>query len=56
MTVELAKQTKFFYQWLMLAAQAAAKVQSSLYIGKKQGKQNARQGAKMELQINVENK
>lgn len=42
----------------MLAARATAtaKVQSSIYIGKKQGKQNARQGAKMELQINVENK
>lgn len=57
---------KLFYQWLMQRnGEAKAKIQSTKFnlqwakkkhSKTKQSKQNARQGAKMELQINVENK
>lgn len=53
---------KLFYQWLMQRnGEAKAKIQSTKFNLQwakkaKQSKQNARQGAKMELQINVENK
>lgn len=55
------KSNETLFQWLM-QPKPKYKVQSSIYNGQKklsktkQSKQNARQGAKMELQINVENK